>query len=58
MQDCKPVGTPKVTGSKLSQTDDSENVEQKMYRYMIDSLLYVTATRPDVMHAVCQAARF
>jgi hypothetical protein len=58
MQDCKPVGTPMVTGCKLSQNDDSENVEQTMYRSMIGSLLYVTATRPDVMHAVCQVARF
>ena len=27
MQDSKPVGTPMVTGCKLSQTDDSKNVE-------------------------------
>ena len=58
MQDSKPVGTPMVTGCKLSQTDDSKDVEKKMYRSMIDSLLYVTATRPDVMHAVFQVARF
>ena len=53
MQDSKPVGTPMVTGCKLSQIDDSKYVEQKMCRSMIGSLLYVTATRPDVMHAVC-----
>jgi hypothetical protein len=58
MQDCKPVGTPMVTGCKLSQNDDSKNVEQKMYRSMIDNLLYVTSTRLDVMHAICQVARF
>lgn len=29
-----------------------------MYRSMIGSVLYVTATRPDVRHAVCQVARF
>ena len=29
-----------------------------MYTSMIGSLLYLTATRPDVMHAVCQVARF
>ena len=58
MQDSKPVGTPMVTGCKLSQTDDSENVEQKMYTSMIGSILYVTATRHDVIHAVCEAARF
>ena len=58
MQDCKPVGNPMVTGCKLSNTDDSDNVEQKIYRSMIGSLLYVTTTRPDVMKVVCQVARF
>ena len=53
MQDSKPVGTPMVTGCKLSQTDDSKYVEQKMYRSVIGNILYVTATRHDVMHAVC-----
>jgi hypothetical protein len=33
-------------------------VEQKMYRSMIGSLLYVTASRPDVMFSVCMCARF
>jgi hypothetical protein len=58
MQDCKPVGTPMVTRCMLSQNDDYENVEKTMYRSMIGSLLYVTTTRPDVMHAVCQVVRF
>ena len=58
MEDCKPVGTPMVTGCKLSNTNDSESVEQKIYRSMICSLLYVTTTRPDVMNVVCQVALF
>jgi hypothetical protein len=29
-----------------------------MYRSMIDSLLYATSTRPDIMHAVCQVGIF
>jgi hypothetical protein len=58
MQDCILVGTPMVTGCKLSQNDDSKNVEQTMYRSMIGSLVYVTATSPNVMHVVCQVDRF
>ena len=58
MQDSKPVETPIVTGCKLSQTNDSKYVEQKKYRSMIGTLLYVTAKRLVVMHEVCQAARF
>jgi hypothetical protein len=33
-------------------------VDQKIYRSMIESLLYVTASRPDVMFSVCMCARF
>jgi hypothetical protein len=32
-------------------------VDQKLYRSMIGSLLYVTASRPDVMFSVCMCAR-
>ena len=53
MEDCKPVGTPMVTGCNLSNIDDSKSVEQKIYISMIGSILYVTITRPDVMNAVC-----
>jgi hypothetical protein len=33
-------------------------VDQKLYRSMIGSLLYVTAPRPDVMFSLCMCARF
>ena len=58
MEDCKPVSTPMVTGCKLSKDDESKEVDQRQYRSMIGSLLYVTASRPDVMQAVGQVARF
>jgi hypothetical protein len=53
IHDSKPVGTPMVTGCKLSKFDDSEEVEQTMYRSMIGSLFYATSTRPDIIHVVC-----
>jgi hypothetical protein len=58
MEDSKPVGTPMVTGCKLSKFDDTEDIDQIMYISMIGSFLYATATRPDIMHAVCQVDRF
>ncbi len=58
MEDCKLVGTPMVTGCKLSKDDKIEDVDQTMYRSMIGSLLYATRTRPNIMHAVCQVGRF
>jgi transposase InsO family protein len=56
MEDCKPVITPMQTSCKLSKDDDSKSTDQRQYRSMIGSLLYVTTSRPDVMQAVGQVA--
>jgi hypothetical protein len=58
MEDCKPVSTPMVTGCKLRKDDESKEADQRLYRSMIANLLYVTTSRPDVMQAVGQVARF
>ena len=58
MEDSKPIGTPMVTGCKLSKDDESLEVDNTMFRSMIGSLLYVTATRPDVMQVAGLVARF
>jgi hypothetical protein len=46
------------TSCKLSKDDDSNSIDQRKYRLMIGNLLYVTTSRPNVMHAVGQVARF
>jgi hypothetical protein len=58
MEDCKPFTTPMKTNFKLSKDDDSKSTDQRKYRSMISILLYVTASRPDVMQAVGQVERF
>jgi hypothetical protein len=58
MEDCKPVSTPMQTNYKLSKDDDSKDADQRQYRSMIGSLLYVTSSRLDVMQVVGQVARF
>ena len=58
MGDSKPVSTRMITVCKLSKDDESPDLDQKLYRSMIGSLLYVTASRPDVMHAVGLVGRF
>jgi hypothetical protein len=47
-----------IIGCKFRKDDESEEVDQKLYRSMIGSLLYVTTSRPDVMQAVGVVARF
>jgi hypothetical protein len=49
IKDCKPVITPMQTSCKLNKDDDSKPTDQRQYRSMIGSLLYVTVSRPDVM---------
>jgi len=58
MEDSKPVCTPTVTGCSLSANDESAAVHQPTYRSMIGSLLYLTGTRLDIMHAVGIVRRF
>ena len=42
----------------LSSDPDGESVDQTHYRSMIGSLMYLTASRPDILFAVCQCARY
>jgi hypothetical protein len=56
MEDCKLVTTPMQTSCKLNNNDDSKSTNQRQYRSMIDNLLYMTTSRPYVMHKVGQVA--
>jgi hypothetical protein len=58
MADCKPIATPMATTSSLGPDEDGEEVDQHEYRSMIGSLLYLTASRPDIHFSVCLCARF
>ncbi|WVZ58833.1 hypothetical protein U9M48_009059 [Paspalum notatum var. saurae] len=56
--DSKPMTTPMSTNTALDTDEDGEAVDQKEFRGMIGSLLYLTATRPDIQFAVCLCARY
>jgi hypothetical protein len=58
MTELKPVSTPMSSAASLGPDEDGEAVEQREYRSMIGSLLYLTATRPDIQFAVGLCARF
>ncbi|WVZ83778.1 hypothetical protein U9M48_030883 [Paspalum notatum var. saurae] len=58
MGDSKPMTTPMITNTALDADEDGEAVDQKEFREMIGSLLYLTATRPDIQFAVCLCARY
>jgi hypothetical protein len=54
----KPVSTPMSTAAALDLDENGEAVNQRVYRSMIDSLLYLMVTRPDIQFVVCLYARF
>ena len=58
MQDCKGYTTSMPTKSHLSPDANGKEFNQKVYRSMIGSLLYVCASRPDIMLSVCMCAQF
>jgi hypothetical protein len=58
MVELKPVSTPMSSAASLGSDEDGEIVDQREYRSMIGSLLYLTATRPDIQFAVGLYARF
>ena len=49
MEDSKQVGTPMCTSTKLDNDEKCIKVDKKKYRGMIGRLLYLTASKPDIM---------
>jgi hypothetical protein len=52
MAELKPVSTPISSAASLGSDEDGEAVDQREYRSMISSFLYLTATRSDIQFAV------
>ncbi|GJU21425.1 putative ribonuclease H-like domain-containing protein [Tanacetum coccineum] len=52
----KAASTPIETNKALNKDEEAEDVDVHLYRSMIGSLMYLTASRPDIMFAVCACA--
>ncbi|KAJ9549072.1 hypothetical protein OSB04_021615 [Centaurea solstitialis] len=57
-RDVKPVSTPMEARKQIATDVAGKEVDVHQYRSMIGSLMYLTASRPDIMFAVCVCARF
>ncbi|GJU25109.1 retrovirus-related pol polyprotein from transposon TNT 1-94 [Tanacetum coccineum] len=55
---CDPVDTPMVERTKQMRTSQGSLLTSPKYRSMIGSLMYLTASRPDLVFAVCMCARY
>ncbi|GKB41961.1 putative ribonuclease H-like domain-containing protein, partial [Tanacetum coccineum] len=54
----KTASTPMEPNKALVKDEEADNVDVHLYRSMIGSLMYLTASRPDITFAVCACARF
>ncbi|GJS95193.1 hypothetical protein Tco_0802161 [Tanacetum coccineum] len=50
--------TSMETKVDLTKYEEAVDVDVYLYRSMIGSLMYLTASRPDIMYAVCVCSRF
>nr|GEU89938.1 hypothetical protein [Tanacetum cinerariifolium] len=57
-ESCDPVDTPMVEKSKLDKDKEGKAIDPSHYRGMIGTLLYLTASRPDLQFAICMCARY
>ncbi|GJW52923.1 retrovirus-related pol polyprotein from transposon TNT 1-94 [Tanacetum coccineum] len=58
LEDSKLMKTPMSSDTKLTKDEECESVDSTKYRGMIGNLLYLTASRHDIMFSVCLCARF
>ncbi|GKD79635.1 retrovirus-related pol polyprotein from transposon TNT 1-94, partial [Tanacetum coccineum] len=58
METCDPVGTPTEIKDKLDLDQNRSLVDVTKYRSMISSLMYLTSSRPNIVHATCLCARY
>ncbi|KAJ9556900.1 hypothetical protein OSB04_011514 [Centaurea solstitialis] len=55
---CTPMKTPMAPPLTLDKDSKGKSVDVTLYRGMIGSLLYLTASRPDIMYSTCLCARY
>jgi len=58
MESAKPIDTSISSSTRLVMDNESPSVEEKSYKDMIGSLLYLTASRPDIVSSIGLCARF
>nr|GFB42374.1 hypothetical protein [Tanacetum cinerariifolium] len=58
MESCDPVSTPMEIKDKLDLDQNGTLVDATKYRSMIVALMYLTSSRPDIVHATCLCDRY
>ena len=58
MKDCKPLAQPMVLNKKVTRQDVKEKVDETIYQSLVELLIYLTNTRPDMVHAASIVSRY
>lgn len=58
MGDCRPMATPMITNWKKIDTSEDDEADPTLYRQLIESLMYLVNTRPDICYAVYTLSQF
>lgn len=58
MEECKSVSTPMNQKEKFNKVDGADKIDEGYYRSLIGCLMYLTATRPDILFAISLLSRF
>ncbi|XP_073304217.1 secreted RxLR effector protein 161-like [Primulina huaijiensis] len=58
MNESNSVGSPIVSGFKVSKDKDGIPVVETYYKQLVGSLMYLTTTRPDIMFVTCLISRY
>nr|GEW54943.1 hypothetical protein [Tanacetum cinerariifolium] len=58
MESCDPIGTPMEIKDKHDLNRNGTPVDATKYHSMIGALMYLTSSRPDIVHATCLCARY
>ena len=58
MQNCNSATTPAAFGCKLHKDHEGKKVDNTFFKQIVGSLMYLTATRPDIMYCVSLVSRY
>lgn len=58
MPKCNSVTTPAEAGLKLEKDPIGKKIDSTFYKQIVGSLMYLTATRPDIMYSVSLRSRY
>nr|GFC41689.1 uncharacterized mitochondrial protein AtMg00810-like [Tanacetum cinerariifolium] len=58
LESCDPVGTPMEIKDNLDLDQNGTPIDATKYRSMIGAIMYLTSSRPDIVHTTCLCARY